>query len=665
MLWHYLTYEIGKWKREVVIMGNFNEVRYKSDKFGSVFNVQCANVFNSFIMNVGLEEVPLGGSSFTWCHKSATKMSKLDRFLISKNLLNTCSNITAITLERYLSDHQPILLHGSHFDYGPTSFRFFHHWIEMECFSKVVKDAWSSKNVKAKYKDELEALEAIIEKGDGDEHTSFVRGMLNKKQSLLIIRGIMVDGMWIESPNRMKGEFFHHFSSLFDKPDARRAHIEMWYPKTLICDQQVELESNVSNEEIKRAVWDCGIDKSPGPDGFTFGFYRRFWNLIENDVYDAVKYFFTYEVIPKGCNSSFIALILKMADVNTVKDFRPISLIGSLYKIVAKILAKCLVGVLEDIVNEVQSAFIAGSQILDGPFILNEVLQWCKIKTKQSLIFKVDFEKEYDSVRWDFLNDMKKNLDLVKNSVSGFKATLDLRQGQDLNSKKASWVNWKKVLAPKEKGSLDVSSLYALNKGMRGLRKGDPLSPYLFTLIMEVLNLVLIREIKKNPSFRYHWLCKEVKLTHLCFAYDLLLFCNGDSKSVSVMKNALAEFSGMSGLLPNCSKSTVFFENVRDGCRRKILGIMPFKEGTLPVRYLGVPLISKRLYVKDFHVLIDKARKRILDWKNKSLSFAGRLQLIKSVISSMQVYWASMFILPVSISNDIEKLMRDFLWNFG
>nr|GEX32627.1 reverse transcriptase domain, reverse transcriptase zinc-binding domain protein [Tanacetum cinerariifolium] len=128
---------------------------------------------------------------------------------------------------------------------------------------------------------------------------------------------------------------------------------------------------------------------------------------------------------------------------------------------------------------------------------------------------------------------------------------------------------------------------------------------------------------------------------------------------------ALAEFSGMLGLLPNCSKSTVFFRNVRDGCRRKILGILPFKEGTLPVRYLGVPLISKRLYVKDCHVLIDKARKRILDWKNKSLSFAGRLQLIKSVISTMQVYWASMFILPVSISNDIEKLMRDFLWNFG
>nr|GFB41505.1 RNA-directed DNA polymerase, eukaryota, reverse transcriptase zinc-binding domain protein [Tanacetum cinerariifolium] len=299
----------------------------------------------------------------------------------------------------------------------------------------------SAKNVKAKYKDELEALEAISDKGDGNvvvvNKRMEVVNTLQKIDKICSSKiaqkakgGIMVDGMWIESPNRVKGEFFHHFSSRFDKLDARWAHIEMRYPKTLTCDQQVELESDVSNEEIQRAVWDCGIDKSPGPDVFTFGFYRRFWNLIENDVYDAVKYFFTYGVIAKGCNSSFIALIVKIPDVNTVKDFRPISLIGSLYKIIAKILANRLAGVLGDIVNEVQSTFIAGRKILDGPFILNEVLQWCKIKKKQSLIFKVDFEKAYNSVRWDFLDDILKKLDLVKNGISGFKVALDLREGK-------------------------------------------------------------------------------------------------------------------------------------------------------------------------------------------------------------------------------------------
>ncbi|GKF05192.1 RNA-directed DNA polymerase, eukaryota, reverse transcriptase zinc-binding domain protein, partial [Tanacetum coccineum] len=167
-------------------------------------------------------------------------------------------------------------------------------------------------------------------------------------------------------------------------------------------------ELEVSKDEVKRAVWDCGTDKALGPDGFTFGFYRQFWKVIENDVFDAVNHFFTYGDIPKGCNSSFISLIPKIPDANVVKDFRPISLIGSLYKIIAKILANRLVVVLGDIVNEVQSAFIADRQILDGPFILNEVLQWCKSKKKQSLIFKVDFEKAYDSVRWDFLDEVLK-----------------------------------------------------------------------------------------------------------------------------------------------------------------------------------------------------------------------------------------------------------------
>ncbi|GJZ64991.1 hypothetical protein Tco_0621687 [Tanacetum coccineum] len=147
--------------------------------------------------------------------------------------------------------------------------------------------------------EELEALEAIIDRGDGNEEivnkrTEVVNNiqkfdkihsseMAQKAKLILNIRGIMVDGNWIESPKAVKGEFFQHFSSRFDKPDASRATINMRYPKTLTYDQQNELESEVSNVEIKRAVWDCGTDKSPGPDGFTFGFPSVvFGTIIEN-----------------------------------------------------------------------------------------------------------------------------------------------------------------------------------------------------------------------------------------------------------------------------------------------------------------------------------------------------------------------------------------------
>ncbi|GJR93606.1 RNA-directed DNA polymerase, eukaryota [Tanacetum coccineum] len=354
---------------------------------------------------------------------------------------------SAITLERYLSDHRPILLREAANDYGPVPFRFFHHWLELDGFSKFVVDTWNIApvDVSNRMRNMIRMLDVLIDKGDrtdavvtkrmevinsmlqldhlhaldmaqkakikwaveGDENTRFFHGILNKKRNQQNIRGVMVDGVWNDKPQNVKNEFLIHFQKRFEKPLDGRATVEMSYPRSLSIEQQEGLECEVTLQELKTAVWDCGMDKSPGPDGFTFGFYRHFWSTIEEDVFGAVKHFFTHGDIPKGCNSSFVALIPKVPDANLVNDFRPISLIGSIYKVIAKILANRLVGVLGIIVNEVQSAFITGRHILDGPLILNEVMQWCKSKKKQ-LFFKVDFEKAYDLVRWDFLDDVLK-----------------------------------------------------------------------------------------------------------------------------------------------------------------------------------------------------------------------------------------------------------------
>nr|GFA28145.1 RNA-directed DNA polymerase, eukaryota [Tanacetum cinerariifolium] len=209
---------------------------------------------------------------------------------------------------------------------------------------------------------------------------------------------IMENGIWVDNPHAVKKEFYDHFKQRFCQPGPKGASIQIEFPNRISEEELEEIECDVTNEEIKRAVWECGTDKAPGHGGFTFGFFRRFWELLECDVTKAVSYFFVNCDIPKGCNSSFITLILKHQNAKLAKDFRPISLIGSFYKIIAKILDNRLVNVLDEIVNEVQSAFIKDKQILDGPFILNEIIQWCKQKHKKALIFKVDFEKAYDSV---------------------------------------------------------------------------------------------------------------------------------------------------------------------------------------------------------------------------------------------------------------------------
>ncbi|CAH1444098.1 unnamed protein product [Lactuca virosa] len=121
-------------------------------------------------------------------------------------------------------------------------------------------------------------------------------------------------------------------------------------------------------------------------------------------------------------------------------------------------------------------------------------------------------------------------------------------------------------------------------QGKRGLRQGCPLSPYLFTLVMEVFNLMLKRSIRENASFKYHWRYSAQKITHLCFADDLMLFCHGNTGSIRIVKKAMDEFAGTAGLIPNLSKSHIFFGNVKEPLNRRILDVLPFVEGKFPMK---------------------------------------------------------------------------------
>ncbi|GJT38145.1 RNA-directed DNA polymerase, eukaryota [Tanacetum coccineum] len=622
MLWEYLANATNQWDGEVVMMGDFNKVRHKSDRFGSVFNAQGTNVFNSFIVNAGLEEVPLGVSAYTWCHKSASKMSKLDRFLISENLMNFSPNISAITLDRYLSDHRPILLRESTFDYGLNvapgdgsngSRRGTYVAIDNgkgseEVIIKRMEVVNSIQRVNKIHATEIAQKAKIKWSVEGDENSRFFHGMLNKKRSQLSIRGIMADGVWIEKPDQVKGDFFQHFSSRFGKLMQRRANVDMCYPNSLTIEQQEDLELIVSKEELKRAVWDCGVDKSPGPDGFTFGFYRQFWSTIEKDVFEAVNHFITYGDIPNGCNSSFIALILEVSDANMVKDFRPISLIGSIYKIIAKILANRLVGVLGDIVNEVQSAFIVERQILDGPFIINEVMQWCSSKKKQAVIFKVDFEKAYDSVRWDFLDDV-----LTKFGFGN------------------KWRVWIQSCLRSSRGSIIINGSPTEEfQFFKGLKQGDPLAHFLFILIMESLHLSFQRVVDAD-MFTGIKLSPSLNLSHMFYADDVVFvgqWCDG-----------------------------VYVEDMKVKHAASKLGCLILNT---PFTYLGTKVGGAMSRVNAWKEIVDKVKTRLSKWKMKTLSIGGRLTLLKSVLGSLPIFHMSIHRVPKRVLHTLESIQSHF-----
>ncbi|XP_039173632.1 uncharacterized protein LOC120296051 [Eucalyptus grandis] len=189
---------------------------------------------------------------------------------------------------------------------------------------------------------------------------------------------------------------------------------------------------------------------------------------------------------------------------------------------------------------------------------------------------------------------------------------------------------------------------------------GDPMSPYLFTLVMEVFSGILTF-YAELLGFNFSWRCKATRLSHLFFVDDVFLFCRVDMAFVRLLKGELDTFLTWSGLIPNNSKSEVFLAGGSDELRTQIKDALGFVEGKLPMCYLGALIISLRLGKVDCVVLVNLITTRVQSWTHRFLSFAGRVQLIRSVLHAIQAYWASVFIIPVPVLDRIEQVLRQFL----
>ncbi|GJX99346.1 RNA-directed DNA polymerase, eukaryota, reverse transcriptase zinc-binding domain protein [Tanacetum coccineum] len=357
----------------------------------------------------------------------------------------------------------------------------------------------------------------------------------------------------------------------------------------------------VTNLEIKQAMFDIDNDKAPGPDGFTSCFFKKAWNIMEMMCVMRLENYLLLE--------------------NCLKRIK-----NGLKKVIC--------------IN--QRALIPGRSIQDNILLTKELIKGYNRKNgPQICAFKIDLQKAYDTVSWPFLEKCLKQFGFQEQMVKWIMTCVT-------STAFSLWIN---------------GQAYGYFKGARGLRQEDLISPYLFTIVMEVLNLIMIKNIKEDGQFKYHAGCKELKITHICFANDLMVFCHGNAHSLSIVKKSLNEFSKYSGLLPNLKKSTLFFGSIKDNLKYDLLKIVPFSVGTLHMKYLGVPLLAKCLGVNDCKILIEKVKNKIGDWRNRFLSYAGRFQLISFVLASMQTYWASVYLLPKTIVKESNRVMKDFLWD--
>ncbi|KAI8550987.1 hypothetical protein RHMOL_Rhmol06G0149600 [Rhododendron molle] len=449
---------------------------------------------------------------------------------------------------------------------------------------------------------------------------------------------------WMENPEVIKDHVQNYFIELFTAPNHTQGCHATYHPHpTLDREDNEKLCMPITNTEIWSSVKNIQAYKAPGPDGIQALFYHKFWHIVGPEVCRFVHNCFNSKSIPEDMNKTFIALIPKTDNPDSIKLFRPISLCNVGYKIITKIIVARLRPMLTKIISPFQSSFIPGRTTNDNIIITQEVLHTLRGKKgrKGGMIFKIDLEKAYDKVSWKFLFD----------TLTFFNFN-------------ASWISIIMSCVTSVKTSIlwNGEPLPEFAPG-RGLRQGDPLSPYLFVLCMERLS-ILINSKRVEGSWKGIKVSKNsTPLTHLFFADDLILFGQDNFTTVKAIMEVLDEFCTLSGQTVNLDKSKIFLSpNVAKNKAKRISDFCGIKLTTNLGKYLGVHLFHKRVSKHDFNHIIEKVQSRLAGWVSNTLMLSGRLTLVQSVSSTIPTYSMQTMHLPVSVCDKLDRLNRNFLW---
>ena len=697
-----------------LVVGDFNAVMSQGDRHGSApVNSYEVSDFYSCCMDLGLSDLMYSGCHFTW--NKGTSWSKIDR--VMANPLWSMSSLPVsvhFSPPGGFSDHSQmwIELLGAQSS-GKKCFKFFNMWTRHEDFMRIVAAQWLVKVPgcpmfvlcrKLKLlKRPLKALNQlhfghISERVAGieqelsiiqhqrqanlecdnlldqenqlrrklvnlklsekmffsqklkyqflaasDKGSKFFHCLMNQNNRRNFIAAIKKENDQLStSQEEVGGVFVNYFRNLLgtdimtDPPDE---FIVSSGPK-LNSDQSDVLLAPISNAEIRNVLFSIGNDKAPGPDGYSSLFFKSAWDIVGKDVCDSVKDFFASGRLLKQINHSVIALIPKNANASTPSDFRPISCCNVIYKVISKILSARLAQALSAVIGPMQSAFLGGRRMSNNIHLLQELLRlYGRKRASPRCMIKVDFRKAFDSVQWVFIRRLL--------MMFGFPMR---------------FIHWIMTCVESTSYSISVNGhLFGHFEGRSGIRQGDPLSPYLFIACMEYFSRMLLTA-STTSGFKFHPQCDIHKICHLAFADDVMLLCRGDIKSVRTLLDELGKFGKVSGLQMNPGKSSIYFGGVGNLAKQAILLDTGLSEGSFPVRYLGVPLSPHRLLASQFTPLLQDLELTVQAWMGKNLTYAGRLELLHSVLYGVVHFWLSIFPVPSNVITGIVKICRNFLW---
>lgn len=653
--------------------GDFNEIKDVGERVGCLRMDRGMRDFLEFFNNMELVDLPMLGRKFTWTNfQNHAIHSRLDRFLVAHLWLEKF-NAVQWGLPRPISDHCPVMLIDDSRDWGPRPFRFMDMWLSHPGCLKLAQETWNNhqvmgwagfsitqklRAVKEKLKVwnkevfgnvnlalqntelTLHQLDVLAEERQldskekalrcmtksefwrlsrlseslwrqksrvnwlklGDRNTRFFQTIANNRFERNMVGSVKVNGRVLEEPKEIKEAVVVRFSNNFMEERSIRPKLGGVFIRKLNEGAANQLQTRFAVGEIEAALKHCSNLKAPGPDGFNFSFVKKGWGFLKGLVLQFFDDFHANGKLSKGINSTFVALIPKVYCPTSFREYRPISMVGWVYKLLAKVLANRLKGHLSSLIGESQAAFIEGKQILDGVLIANEVIHSWKHSTQGGLLLKIDFERAYDCVNWGFLLDM-----MAKVGFGG------------------KWCGWIKECCSTVSMSVLINGSASKEfQTQKGLRQGDPLSPFLFNLVLEALNLMLERARDLDIIRGARIGANGVTVTHLQFADDTIIFCNNDVEEMANIKRILRCFQLMSGLKINFSKSSLCGVKVLNQDVEVLAQVMGCKIESLPIKYLGLPLGANPRRIKTWEPVIDSFERALSIWRRRCISSGGQ-----------------------------------------
>ncbi|XP_074336502.1 uncharacterized protein LOC141673654 [Apium graveolens] len=505
----------------VCVVGDFNSIMDEKESVNCTYRRLDVQGFKALIRSNNLCEIGMVNENFTW-YRPFGRCSKLDRFLVTDNWY-AADNWEVLALNKMVSDHRPLLLYVNKSTKEPVPFRAFNWWlsdenarVEMEKFCKQGKESELQENFQVMLKKLKLGLKQWRRRNEIDK--------------------FVVDGNVLNGSQEVKMAFYKYFKNIFNSRKLECFELGSLIDKRLNDEEVMFLERDLYMEEIVNALKSFSNDKTSGPDGFNMKYIKEFWPFLKDKVLEGFRLFASTGVLPKGFNSSFIALVPKVRVPNKLSKFRPISLINSVTKLLTKVLANRLNPVYDKLVGVNQFGFVKGRQAVESIFIVNEVFHFMKTSKNKGLILKLDFEKAFDSVNWSFL----------------FKTLKCLGLG-------SRWIKWMEDLFKLIRLSVLVNGTPTRDFNMSNrIRQGDPLYPMLFNLTGEVLSKMLNTTSEQGIIEGLQMGKEGKKISHLQYADDTIVFLQGNEESILGIKKVLQCFQLLSGLKINFQKSSLY-----------------------------------------------------------------------------------------------------------